>query len=77
MPNGYSSAPFFECFIKKENLAARYPHNAFVYNSENFRAAIASTGLQYYFHSNDAHWNELGHCFLAGILDKEIVSRAK
>jgi hypothetical protein len=58
LPDSYSSIPFFEYWIRKENLAAQYPNTTFVHTSENFRAAIASTGLQYYFYKNDVHWNE-------------------
>jgi hypothetical protein len=74
LPDSYSSTPFFEYWIKQENLAARDPDCAFVHTSENFRAAIASTGLQYYFFNNDVHWNELGHKLYAEILDQNIVS---
>ena len=74
LPDSYSSTPFFEYWIKKENLAARYPDCVFVHTSENFRAAIAATGLQYYFFNNDVHWNELGHKLYAEILDQKIVS---
>ena len=74
LPDSYSSTPFFEYWIKQENLAARYPDCVFVHTSENFRAAIASTGRQYYFYNNDVHWNELGHKLYAEILDQNIVS---
>jgi len=73
LPDSYSSVPFFEYWIKEANLAARYPNTKFVHTAESFRAAIASTGLQYYFYNNDVHWNELGHKLFAEILDKEIV----
>ena len=74
LPDSYSSTPFFEYWIRAANLAARYPDCEFVHTSENFRAAIAATGLQYYFHNNDVHWNELGHKLYAEILDQNIVS---
>jgi len=77
LPDSHSSTPFFEYWIKRKNLAALYPDCAFLHASENFRDAIASTGLQYYFYNNDVHWNELGHRLFAEILDKEIISRAK
>jgi lysophospholipase L1-like esterase len=77
LPDSYSSTPFFEYWIKKENLAARHPDCGFVNTSEGFRAAIASTGLQYYFFNNDVHWNEPGHRLFAEILDQNIVPVAK
>ena len=77
LPDSYSSTPFFEYWIKKENLAARYPDCGFVHTSEHFRAAIASTGRQYYFSNNDVHWNEQGHKLFAEILDQNIVPVTK
>jgi len=73
LADSYSSAPFFEYWINKANLAARHPNIAFVHASENFRSAIASTGQQYKFYNNYVHWNELGHKLFAEILDTEIV----
>ena len=77
LPDSHSSTPFFEYWIKKENLQARHPDCGFVHTSENFRAAIASTGLQYYRFNNDVHWNEAGHKLFAELLDQNIVSVAK
>jgi hypothetical protein len=73
LPDSYSSDPFFEYWINQENLAGRYLNIKFIHTSGSFRAAIAATGLQYYFYNNDVHWNELGHGLFAEILDKEIV----
>lgn len=74
LPDSYTSTPFFEYWIKQENVAARYPDCRFVHTSEYFRTAIAATGRQYYFFNNDVHWNELGHKLYAEILDQNIVS---
>jgi len=76
LPDSYSSTPFFEYWIKQENLAARYPDCVFVHTSDNFRTAIAATGLQYYFHENDVHWNESGHKLFAEILNQNIVDKS-
>ena len=74
LPDSYASLPFFEYWIKKENLVARYPNVAFVHTSERFRTAIASTGLQYYFYDNDVHRNELGHRLFAQICERKILN---
>jgi hypothetical protein len=74
LPDSYSSTPFFEYWIEQANLAARYPDCKFIHTSQDFRAVIAATGLQYYFFNNDVHWNELGHKLYAEILDQNIVS---
>jgi len=73
LPDRHASAPYFEHWIRRSNLAAVLPAVAFVHTSEAFRHAIASTGRQYFLHANDVHWNADGHRLFADILEREIL----
>jgi len=77
LPDSHASAPYFEYWIERENVAARYPTSTFIHTSGDFRAAIASTGRQYYQWIDDVHWTADGHRLFAEILDKLIVSNAR
>jgi lysophospholipase L1-like esterase len=77
LPDSHASTPYFEFWIEESNLAARYLDISFVHTADVFRAAIASSGRQYYFLVNDLHWNEEGHKLFAEILEHRIIANAE
>jgi len=76
LSDSHASTPYFEYWIRKTNLAVKYPTTPFVHTTDAFRAAIASTGRQYYFRVNDVHWNEEGQKLFAEILESAIINPA-